>query len=75
MFEKVFKNLINDGIVTKTKYFYMLDNQGDSIYKVKRGYKKVLKEVLNKGLNFQEIRKIKWILFYMITILSVVLSK
>ena len=48
MFEKVFKNLINDGIVTKTKYFYMLDNQGDSIYKVKRGYKKVLKEVLKK---------------------------
>ena len=48
MFEKVFVELINLGVATKTKGIYMVDNQGDYIYKVKKGYKRVLKKMLQE---------------------------
>ena len=53
MFEELFKNFIDDGIITKTeKYYVRFGRQGNNIYKVKRGYKRAIKEVL-KELGFE----------------------
>ena len=55
MFEKVFESVINQGIAIKTKYIFMVDNQGDYIYKIKTGYKKEFKNIL-KDLGFDVVR-------------------
>lgn len=55
MFEKIFSKVIENGIAIKTKYIFMVDNQGDNIYKIKSGYKKVFKNTL-KDMGFKIIR-------------------
>ena len=56
MFEELFKNFINDGIMVKTdRYWVSLGGRGNDIYKVKRGYKGALKEVI-KELGFKVSR-------------------
>ena len=58
MFEKVFEEAIELGVATKTKAIYFVDNQGDYIYKIKKGYKRVLKQKL-KEVGFEIIRDTK----------------
>ena len=58
MFEQVFEEAIELGVATKTKAIYMMDNQGDYIYKIKKGYKRVLKQKL-KEVGFEIIRDTK----------------
>lgn len=58
MFEQVFEEAIKLGVATKTKAIYMMDNQGDYIYKIKRGYKRVLKQKL-KEVGFEIVRDTK----------------
>lgn len=49
LFEGLFENFINDGIMTKTDRCLVYFGGGASdIYKVKRGYKVALKEVLKE---------------------------
>ena len=56
MFEELFKNFINDGIMVKTdRYWVSLGGRGNDIYKVKRGYKGALKEVI-KELGFKVLQ-------------------
>ena len=53
MFEELFKNFIDDGIITKTeKYYVRFGRQANNIYKVKHGYKRAIQEVL-KELGFE----------------------
>ena len=58
MFEQIFEEAIELGVATKTKAIYMMDNQGDYIYKIKKGYKRVLKQKL-KEVGFEIIRDTK----------------
>ena len=58
MFEQIFEEGIKLGVVIKTNEIYMTDNQGEYIYKIKKGFKRILKQKL-KEVGFEIIRDTK----------------